>query len=112
MLLQRAFMSSVDECHIVVNCLQYRKIFAEIAAFCLPSLPRAGENAKGFFTAVRFLRVKVRGNSCLFCRPKSQPPWSACMLAKLNAYALVGIEAVPVEAEVDASAGLPKTVLL
>jgi magnesium chelatase family protein len=34
------------------------------------------------------------------------------MLAKLNAFALVGIEAVPVEVEVDASAGLPKTVLV
>src|SRR6476659_4389481 len=34
------------------------------------------------------------------------------MLAKLNTYALVGIDAVPVEAEVDASAGLPKTVLV
>jgi magnesium chelatase family protein len=34
------------------------------------------------------------------------------MLAKLNTFALVGIEAVPVEAEVDAAAGLPKTVLV
>jgi hypothetical protein len=34
------------------------------------------------------------------------------MLAKLNTFALVGIEGVPVEAEVDASAGLPKTVLV
>src|SRR5215470_8125911 len=34
------------------------------------------------------------------------------MLAKLNAYALVGIEALPVEVEVDASTGLPKTVLV
>src|SRR5437868_10672084 len=34
------------------------------------------------------------------------------MLAKLNMFALVGIEAVPVEAEVDVSAGLPKTVLV
>jgi hypothetical protein len=34
------------------------------------------------------------------------------MLAKLNTLALVGIEAVPVEVEVDASAGLPKTVIL
>jgi magnesium chelatase family protein len=34
------------------------------------------------------------------------------VLAKLNTYALVGIDAVPVEAEVDASAGLPKTVLV
>src|SRR3984893_2736118 len=34
------------------------------------------------------------------------------MLAKLNTFALVGIDAVPVEAEVDASAGLPKTVLV
>ncbi len=34
------------------------------------------------------------------------------MLAKLNAFALVGIDAVPVEVEVDASPGLPKTVLV
>jgi magnesium chelatase family protein len=34
------------------------------------------------------------------------------MLAKLNTFALVGIDAVPVEAEVDGSAGLPKTVLV
>jgi magnesium chelatase family protein len=34
------------------------------------------------------------------------------MLAKLNTFALVGIEAVPVEAEVDVASGLPKTVLV
>jgi magnesium chelatase family protein len=34
------------------------------------------------------------------------------MLAKLNTFALVGIEGVSVEAEVDTSAGLPKTVLV
>jgi magnesium chelatase family protein len=34
------------------------------------------------------------------------------MLAKLNAFALLGIEAVPVEVEVDAAPGLPKTVLV
>ncbi|HJT78016.1 MAG TPA: YifB family Mg chelatase-like AAA ATPase [Gemmataceae bacterium] len=34
------------------------------------------------------------------------------MLAKLSTFALTGIEAVPVEVEVDASAGLPKTVLV
>src|SRR5262245_51147292 len=34
------------------------------------------------------------------------------MLAKLNTFALVGIDAVAVEVEVDASAGLPKTVLV
>ena len=34
------------------------------------------------------------------------------MLAKLNAFALVGIDAVPVEVEVDAAAGMPKTVLV
>ncbi len=34
------------------------------------------------------------------------------MLAKLNTFALVGIDALPVEAEVDVSAGLPKTVLV
>jgi len=34
------------------------------------------------------------------------------MLAKLNTFALVGIDAVPVEVEVDTSPGLPKTVLL
>ena len=34
------------------------------------------------------------------------------MLAKLSAFALVGIDAVPVEVEVDAAAGLPKTILV
>lgn len=34
------------------------------------------------------------------------------MLAKLRAYALAGIDAVPVEVEVDAAAGLPKTILV
>ena len=34
------------------------------------------------------------------------------MLAKHNTFALVGIEAVPVQVEVDASAGLPKTILV
>ncbi|MBA4065219.1 MAG: magnesium chelatase [Isosphaera sp.] len=34
------------------------------------------------------------------------------MLAKLRAFALVGIDAVPVEVEVDAAAGLPKTILV
>lgn len=34
------------------------------------------------------------------------------MLAKLNTFALVGIDAVPVEAEVDVSAGLPKTIIV
>src|SRR5919198_4816896 len=34
------------------------------------------------------------------------------MLAKLNSFALVGIDALPVEVEVDASAGLPKTILV
>ena len=34
------------------------------------------------------------------------------MLAKLYTFALVGIDAVPVEVEVDASGGMPKTVLV
>src|SRR5262249_12644831 len=34
------------------------------------------------------------------------------MLAKLNTFALVGIDALPVEVEVDAAPGLPKTVLV
>ena len=34
------------------------------------------------------------------------------MLAKLSAFALVGIDAVPVEVEVDAADGLPKTILV
>jgi magnesium chelatase family protein len=34
------------------------------------------------------------------------------MLAKLKTFALVGIDAVPVEVEVDVAAGLPKTVLV
>jgi hypothetical protein len=37
---------------------------------------------------------------------------SIAVLAKLNTFALVGIDAVPVEVEVDVSAGLPKTVIL
>jgi magnesium chelatase family protein len=36
----------------------------------------------------------------------------ASMLAKLNTFALVGIDALPVEAEVDVSPGLPKTVIV
>ncbi|MFL5339475.1 MAG: YifB family Mg chelatase-like AAA ATPase [Gemmataceae bacterium] len=34
------------------------------------------------------------------------------MLAKLNTFALVGIDALPVEVEVDAAGGLPKTILV
>ena len=34
------------------------------------------------------------------------------MLARLNTFALVGIDAVPVIAEVDTAVGLPKTVLV
>src|SRR5438477_2337128 len=34
------------------------------------------------------------------------------MLAKLNTFALVGIDGVPVEVEVDVSSGLPKTVIV
>src|SRR6516165_10840078 len=34
------------------------------------------------------------------------------MLAKLNTFALVGIDAVPVEVEVDAGGGMPKTILV
>jgi magnesium chelatase family protein len=44
-----------------------------------------------------------------FLRPRFRE-WF--MLAKLNTFALVGIDAVPVEVEVDAAAGLPKTVLV
>jgi hypothetical protein len=33
------------------------------------------------------------------------------MLAKLRTFALAGIDAVPVEVEVDAAAGSPKTVM-
>src|SRR5439155_11430761 len=34
------------------------------------------------------------------------------MLAKLNTFALIGIDAVPVEVEVDAAAGFPKLILV
>ena len=34
------------------------------------------------------------------------------MLAKINTFALVGIDAVPVVAEVDTSVGLPKTLMV
>jgi magnesium chelatase family protein len=40
------------------------------------------------------------------------PRSSAPVLAKLNTYALVGIDGIPVEVEVDAATGLPKTVLV
>src|SRR5262249_46093739 len=43
-------------------------------------------------------------------------PWyretRSFMLAKLNTYALVGIDAVPVEVEVDAAAGFPKIIIV
>src|SRR5258708_37802556 len=45
---------------------------------------------------------------CRLHHRRSQP----FMLAKLNSFALVGIDAGPVEVEVDASAGLPKTILV
>jgi magnesium chelatase family protein len=51
------------------------------------------------------------GFVCGGCRVSSAEGLSF-MLAKLSTFALVGIEAVPVEVEVDASAGLPKTVLV
>src|SRR5207253_6851323 len=38
--------------------------------------------------------------------------WNRRMLAKLNTFALVGIDGLPLEVEVDVSAGLPKTVLV
>src|SRR5262249_23112199 len=41
-----------------------------------------------------------------------KPPGHRFMLAKLNTFALVGMEGVPVQVEVDASAGLPKTILV
>src|SRR5437660_12378505 len=34
------------------------------------------------------------------------------MLAKIRSFTLLGIDAVPVEVEVDSSAGLPKTILV
>src|SRR5262249_19023287 len=40
------------------------------------------------------------------------PPESAPVLAKLHAFALVGIDADPVTVEVDVAPGLPKTVLV
>src|SRR5262249_37582361 len=74
---------------------------------------------------------RTPGGPAPLCRLRSAPAWvttavqevapltdrrgiagPAGMLAKLNTFALVGIEAIPVEAEVDASAGLPKTVLV
>src|SRR4051794_9228311 len=43
-------------------------------------------------------------------------PWSCRselpMLAKLNTFALAGIEALPIEVEVDVAGGLPKTILV
>ena len=40
------------------------------------------------------------------------PRYCSFMLAKLNTYALVGIDAVPVEVEVDAAAGFPKIIIV
>ncbi len=45
-------------------------------------------------------------------KTKDYPREASPMLAKLHTFALVGIEAVPVEVEVDTSPGLPKTVLV
>ena len=39
-------------------------------------------------------------------------PGASFMLAKLNSFALVGIDAVPIEVEVDASSGFVKTILV
>src|SRR5438876_4834637 len=47
---------------------------------------------------------------CLFPYQLERSPRR--MLAKLNTFALVGIDAVPVEVEVDAAAGMPKIVLV
>jgi hypothetical protein len=56
------------------------------------------------------LRYDARdGDSFVNSEPgfrRGRPP----MPAKLNAFALVGIDAVPVEVEVDAAAGMPKIV--
>ncbi len=46
------------------------------------------------------------------CRAGFPSGGGAIVLAKLNAFALVGIDAVAVEVEVDATAGMPKTVLV
>src|SRR6266850_6645689 len=58
----------------------------------------------------------VRYNTTPVHRPCLTParrrPGPASMLAKLNTFTLLGIEAIPVEAEVDASAGLPKIILV
>ena len=51
-------------------------------------------------------------HSCLSCHSWF-PPAACLMLAKLHTFSLVGIEAVPVEVEVDVSAGaLPKSILV
>src|SRR3954465_2502508 len=42
----------------------------------------------------------------------SQHAGRFAMLAKIRSFALVGIDAMPVEVEVDVSAGLPKTILV
>src|ERR1700694_2449495 len=52
------------------------------------------------------------GNDALFLSFLDLSGAGPPMLAKLNTFALVGIDAVPVVAEVDVSVGLPKTVLV
>src|SRR5262245_5148591 len=56
------------------------------------------------------LRYRLSSRTTL--RASFLPSRGPAMLAKLNTFALVGIDAMPVEVEVDASAGLPKTILV
>jgi len=53
----------------------------------------------------------VNSDNCFGLRGNRVLEKSLPMLAKLNTFALVGIDAVAVEVEVDAAPGLPKTVL-
>src|SRR5262245_18859744 len=80
---------------------------------------RAATTRSCWPTAAARARTSAAAGWLICCWGKSSlslaglPPRTRCpMLAKLNTFALVGIDAVPVVAEVDAAPGLPKTVLV
>src|ERR1051325_8624720 len=66
-------------------------------------------------TIPNFLENCAGSNSTIHLQPVPSPPTHSIllpMLAKLTTYALVGIDALPVEVEVDTAHGLPKTILV
>lgn len=60
----------------------------------------------------RFASYHAPNSLHLTVRASFAPTIRPHMLAKLNTYAVVGIEAVPVEVEVDASSGMATTILV